>query len=84
MQINREYFAIFMMTNIHEQRINIKMCVKLGEYFIETHIIMQNVYGDQCLGRTQCYDWFKRFKDDHMPVDDRCSGTPSMSNDRVT
>jgi len=24
--------------------------------------MMQNAYGDQCLGRTQCYDWFKRFK----------------------
>ncbi|KAE9542487.1 hypothetical protein AGLY_003348 [Aphis glycines] len=44
--------------------------------------MMQNAYGDQCLGRTQCYDWFKRFKNGRESVDDDpCSGRPSTSTD---
>jgi len=71
---------IFKMTDTHEQRINIKFCVKLSKSFTETHEIMQNAYGDQCLRRTQCYDWFKRFKDGRKSVDDdQRSGCPSTS-----
>lgn len=29
-----------------------------------------NVFGDQCLGRTRCYDRFKRFKNGRTSVDD--------------
>ena len=50
------------MNNIHEQRINITFCVELCKSFTETQKRLQNAYGDQCSGRTQCYDWFKRFK----------------------
>lgn len=32
--------------------------------------MMLNAYGDQCLGRTRCCDWLKRFKDGRMSVDD--------------
>jgi len=56
--------AIFKMTNIHEQRINIKFCDKLSKSFTVTRQIMQNAYGDQCC------DWFKRFKDCRESVDD--------------
>ncbi|KAL4149442.1 hypothetical protein QTP88_003392 [Uroleucon formosanum] len=48
----------------------------------KTHKMLQNAYGDQCLGRTQCYDWFKRFKDGRESVDDDPrSGRPSTSTD---
>jgi hypothetical protein len=30
---------------------------------METLDMMKNIYGDQCMSRTQCYEWFKRFKD---------------------
>lgn len=50
------YFSIFKVTNIIEQRINIKICVRLGKYFYETHIFTQNAYGDQRLGYTQFCD----------------------------
>jgi len=44
--------------------------------------MMQNAYGDQSLGRTQCYDWFKRFKGGRESVDDDPrSGRPSTSTD---
>jgi len=51
--------------------IDIKFCVKLGKSFTETHKTMQNAYGDQCLGRTRCYDWFERFKHGRQSVDVR-------------
>lgn len=50
------YYAIFKMTNIHEQRIGIKFHVKLNKSFTETHKIIQNACGDQRLGHTQYYD----------------------------
>jgi hypothetical protein len=75
------YCAIFKMSNFHEH-ISIKFCVKLCKSFTETHKMMQNVYDDQCLGRTQCYDRFKRFKDGRKSVDDDPrSGRPSTSTD---
>jgi hypothetical protein len=48
------------MADIHEQRINIKFCSKLGKMFMETHEMMKNVYGDQCMSRTRCYEWSKQ------------------------
>jgi len=70
-----------MMTDIHEQRIN-EFCVKLSKSFTETYKMMQNAYGDQCLGPTRCYDWFIRFKDGRESVDDDPrSGRPSTSTD---
>ena len=37
--------------------------------------MLQNAYGDQCLGRIQCYDWFKRFKIGRESVDDKKSSS---------
>jgi hypothetical protein len=50
------------MVDIHEWRVNIKFCFKLGKTFTGTDEMMKNVYGDQCLSHTHCYEWFKRFK----------------------
>jgi hypothetical protein len=55
--------VIFKMADVHDQSINIKFCFKLGKTFMETHEIMKNVYGDQCMRHTHCYEWFKWFKD---------------------
>lgn len=68
MLTSRVYCAIFKMTKIHEQRINMK-CAKLSKSF-KTHQVLQNAYGNQCLLRTQCYGWLKRFKDGQESVDD--------------
>lgn len=70
------------MAEFHEQRVNIKFCVKLSKTFTETHQMMKQVYGDQCLSRTNCYYWFRRFKDGRENVnDDPRSGRPSTSTD---
>jgi hypothetical protein len=50
------------MADIHEHHINIKFCFKLGKTFMDTHEMMKNVYGDQCMSHTHCYEWLKRFK----------------------
>lgn len=55
MYTSRVRFVIFKMTNIREQRINFKFCVKLSKSFSETHKVMQNARGDRFLGRTQYY-----------------------------
>jgi hypothetical protein len=57
------------MSEFHEQRVNIKFCVKLGKTITETHEMLKEAYGDQCMGRTQCYEWFKRFKDGRQSTD---------------
>jgi hypothetical protein len=70
------------MSEFHEQRVNIKFCVKLGKTFTETHEMLKQVYGDQCMGRTQCYEWFKRFKDSRQSTDnDPRPGRPETSTD---
>jgi hypothetical protein len=72
------------MSEFHEQRVNIKFCVKLGKTFTETHEMLKQAYGDQCMGRTQFYEWFKRFKDSRQSTDNEpCPGRPSTSTDAV-
>jgi hypothetical protein len=58
------------MTDIREQRINIKFCSELEKTFVETHEMMQNVYGDQCMSSTRYYEWFKRYKYDRQSTND--------------
>jgi hypothetical protein len=41
------HLAIFEMVDIHEQRINIKFCFKIGKTFTESNEMMKNVYSDQ-------------------------------------
>jgi hypothetical protein len=72
------------MSEFHEQRINFKFCVKLGKTFTKTHEMLKQVYGDQCVGRMQCFEWFKRFKDGQQSSDDGPRpGRPSTSIDAV-
>ena len=66
----------------YEQRVNVKFCYKLGKTFSETFEMIRTVYGDDSLSRTQCYEWFRRFKEGRESVeDDHRSGRPSTSTD---
>ena len=61
-----------------EQRVNVKFCVKLGKSATETYCLLKNVYGDECLSRTQVFEWFKRFKEGREETgDDQRPGRPS-------
>jgi len=53
-----------------EQRIWIKFCFRLGKTALETHRMFTEAFGDNALGQTQTYEWFKRFKNGWMSVDD--------------
>jgi hypothetical protein len=52
------------------QRICIKLCFKLSTTAAETHKMLKEEFGDNSLGQMQTYEWFKRFKNGRMSVDD--------------
>ena len=40
--------------------------------------MLQQAYGEDCLSRTQCYEWYQRFKSGRTSIeDDPKSGQPS-------
>ncbi|PNF28416.1 hypothetical protein B7P43_G16337 [Cryptotermes secundus] len=51
-----------------EQRANIKFLTKLGKSATETYNLLTEVYGDQCLSRTQVFEWFKKFMEGRKNV----------------
>ena len=63
-----------------EQRVNIKFLTKLGKSATETYNLLTEVYGDQCLSRTQVFEWFKKFMEGREDVgNDPKSGRPSTA-----
>ena len=63
-----------------EQRVNAKLCVKLGKSDTATYDLLKKVYGDECLSRTHVLEWFKRFKEEREELgDDQCPARPSTS-----
>jgi len=55
--------AIFTTCESTEQRICIKFCFKIGKTAKETYQLLQQAYGEDAMGRTQVFDWFRRFKE---------------------
>ena len=53
-----------------EQRINIKVCVKLGKTATETLKMLRDVYGDSSMFRTRVFEWHKRFVEGREDVED--------------
>ena len=44
--------------------------------------MLQQAYGEDCMSRTQCHEWYQRFKSDRTSIeDDPKSGRPSTSMD---
>lgn len=54
----------FAMADLRQQRICVKFCFKFGKTAAETIKESKEIFGDDALGQTQTYDWFKRFKND--------------------
>jgi transposase len=68
------------MKDLEAQRFCLKFCFKLGKTFTETFQMLQQAYGEDCLSRTQCYEWYQRFKSGRTSIeDDPKSGRPSSS-----
>jgi hypothetical protein len=43
----------------------------------ETHKMLKEAFGDNALGQTPTYEWFKCFKNGWMSVDEECCEPPS-------
>jgi len=51
------------MKELEEQRMCVKFCCKLGKHCTQTFQLLNQAYGEDCMGLTQCCEWFKRFKE---------------------
>jgi len=62
----------------------VKFCFKLGKTSTETWEMLQQAFGDECMSRTQCFEWYSHFKTGRTSIDeDPRSGLPSTSTDDV-
>lgn len=50
---------IYKRADYNELQIKIEFYLIPGETFMETHGMMKHVYGNQCMGHTHYYEWFK-------------------------
>jgi len=72
--------AIFTMCESTKQRICIKFSFKIGKTATETYQLLQQAYGEDAVGCTQVFDWFRRFNEGRTSVgSDPHSGRPSTS-----
>lgn len=68
------------MTSLSEQRAAVKFCFLLGKNAAETVLMLKTAYKDDAMGKTQVYEWFTRFKNGDMSIDDKPrSGRPSTA-----
>ena len=51
------------MCESNEQHICIKFCFKIGKTATITYQLLQQVYGEDAMGRTQVFDWFRQLKE---------------------
>jgi hypothetical protein len=58
------------MTDVKGQRICIKFCFKRANTASETRRLLTEAFGANAPGQTQTYEWFERFKNGCMSVDD--------------
>jgi len=66
--------------------VHVKFCRKRGKNFTETFQLFNQTYREDCMSRTQCYEWFKNFKEGRISVsEDPRPGQPSTAtnNDHV-
>jgi hypothetical protein len=59
------------MSDVKEQQICIQFCFKLCKTAAEKYKMLKEAFGDNALGQTQIYEWFKRFKNGWMSVYDK-------------
>jgi len=57
------------MSLFKEQRICVKFCVKIEKSVTETFEMLKIAFREEAMGRTQTYEWWKRFKEGQTSVD---------------
>jgi hypothetical protein len=66
-----------MLTVKVEQRVNVKL---LGKSATQMYNLSVEAYCDECLSRTQVFEWFTRFKEGRGEIKDNpCPGQPCTS-----
>jgi len=64
-----------------EQTANIKFCVKLGKYKVETFEMIRCAYRNEAMSCVRCFKWHASFKRGRTSLeDDERSGRPSTSS----
>ena len=75
------------MKEFEEQRacVRVKVCCKLSKHFTETFQLLNQAYGEDCMFRTLCFVWFKRFKEGRISVGEnhRPGHSTSRNDDHV-
>ena len=70
------------MKDLEEQRFCVKFCIKLGKNVYGDFSDVATAYGEDCLSRTQCHEWYQPFKSGRTSIEgDPKSGRPSTSMD---
>ena len=64
---------------LEEQRMCMKFCCSLGKHFTEAFQLLNQAQGEDCMIRTQCYEWFKHFKE--VGEDPRTEQTSTSTKD---
>ncbi|KAJ8729025.1 hypothetical protein PYW07_006721 [Mythimna separata] len=68
------------MADSREQRAAVKFCFLLGKTGTETLEMLKTAYKDDAIGKTQVFEWFSRFKNGEMSIDDKPrSGRPATA-----
>lgn len=68
------------MKHLMEQRACVKFCFKIGKTFTETWTLLKQAYEEDCMSRSQCHEWFKRFQSGRTSIEENSrSGRPSTS-----
>jgi len=67
------------MADLRKQRAAVKFCFLLGKTGTETFEMLKTAYKGDALGKIQVFEWFSRFKNGEMSIDDQArSGRPSI------
>jgi hypothetical protein len=57
-------------TDHKEQRVCVKFCFLLEKTAAETAVMLQQAFKDDAFGKSQVYEWFSRFKNGNMSIED--------------
>ena len=67
-----------MMADNKEQRVWVKFCLLLGKSAAKTLLMLQEIFKEAVLSKTQVYEWYSRVKEGEMSCEDQPrSGRPS-------
>ena len=60
----------------YELRTALVFCYHLKKTAAESYRMLVQAYGEHALGKTQCFEWFKKFKSDNFDVRNEDYGKP--------